>query len=56
LVQSGDVDALAEGMNDMYNNYEMYNRNNIRKICIRKFAPEVIAQQLTSIFDEVVSK
>lgn len=56
LVQSGDVDALAEGMNDMYNNYDMYNRNNIRKICIRKFAPEVIAQQLTSIFDEVVSK
>lgn len=55
LVKSGDVDALADGMNYMYNNCRKYDRVNIRNICIRKFAPEIIAQQLTNIFNEVVS-
>ena len=56
LVKSGSVDALAEAMNEMYNNYHNYDRENIRNICKCKFAPEVIAKQLSSIFEEVVNK
>lgn len=56
LVKPSDMDALAESMNEMYNNYQNYDRENIRNICKCKFAPEVIAKQLSSIFEEVVNK
>lgn len=56
LVKPGDADDLAKAMNEMYYNYQNYDRKNIRNICKQKFAPEVIAQQLTSIFEEVVSE
>ena len=56
LVKPGDVNALSQAMNEMYNNYHNYDRENIHNICKCKFAPEVIAQQLSSIFEEVVIK
>ena len=55
LVKPSDVDALANAMIQMYENYHMYNNEKIAEYCRSKFAPEVIAKQLTSIFEEVVS-
>lgn len=54
LVKPSDVDALANAMTKMYENYHLYNKKRIADYCRSKFAPEVIAKQLTSIFEEVV--
>lgn len=56
LVKPSDVDALANAMIEMYDNYLLYDNEKIAEYCRCKFAPEVIAQQLSSIFEEVVSK
>ena len=55
LVPPGDVDALSNAMIDMYNNYSKYDSVAIAEECKRRFAPQVIAEQLTRIFEEVVN-
>lgn len=56
LVPVEDVDALANAILDIYKNLRNYDRQAIADDCKNRFAPEVIAQQLTSIFEEVVTK
>ena len=56
LVPVEDVDALASAILDIYKNLRNYDRQAIADDCKNRFAPEVIAQQLTSIFEEVVTK
>ena len=53
LVETGDEDALAEAMNEMYANYSKYDNAAIANECLSKFSPHVIASQLTEIFNEV---
>ena len=55
LVPTEDVNALSEAMVNMYNNYETYDSVAIAEECKRRFAPQVIAEQLTRIFEEVVN-
>lgn len=55
LVPSDNVEALSEAMVNMYNNYETYDSVAIAEECKRRFAPQVIAEQLTQIFVEVVN-
>lgn len=55
IVPPEDVKALSDAMINMYNNYSKYDRRNIAKECRRKFAPQVIAQQLTDIFETVLN-
>ena len=55
LVPVEDVDALANAILDIYKNLRNYDRQVIADDCKNRFAPEVIARQLTSIFEEVVS-
>ena len=56
LVPVEDVDALANAILYIYKNLRNYDRQAIADDCKNRFAPEVIAQQLTSIFEEVVTK
>lgn len=56
LVPVEDVGALANAILIMYKDLKEYNRKNIALDCKSKFAPEVIAHQLSTLFDEVVSK
>lgn len=55
LVPTEDVNALSEAMIDIYNNYSQYNCVALAEECKRRFAPQVIAEQLTRIFEEVVN-
>lgn len=56
LIPTDDVDAMATAMKMMYNDYNKYDINTIAEGCKQKFAPQVIAQQLTDIFEEVIKK
>ena len=56
LVPVEDSNALASGLIKMAEDYEKYNRKEIAEECSRNFAPHVIAQQLTDIFENVVKQ
>lgn len=55
LVPVDDVGALANGILDIYKKLKNYDCRAIADECKKRFAPEVIAQQLSSIFEEVVT-
>ena len=56
LIPTGNVDALANAMLQMYNNYSHYNKKSIIEHCTKRFAPQVIVSQLTNIFMEVLEQ
>ena len=56
LVPVEDSDALADALIKMVQNLNKYNRKTIANECKRRFAPQVIAMQLTNIFEEVINK
>lgn len=51
-----DVDALADAIKYMFENYQSYNRAKIAEDCKNRFSPEVIARQLTDVFEKVVEE
>ena len=51
-----DVDALADAIKTMYLNRTAYDRQAIAADCQARFSPEVIARQLTGIFQQVIAK
>ena len=55
LIPVEDIDAMAEAMCKMYENYSQYDNVAITNECLSKFSPHVIASQLTEIFKEVTS-
>ena len=46
--------ALANAIMEMVQNLNQYNREAIAQDCHARFAPEVIAKQLTTIFEETI--
>lgn len=56
LLPTEDVEALSNAMVNMYDNYFNYDSLAIAEECKRRFAPNVIAGQLTEIFETVVNK
>ncbi len=56
LVPVDDVDALATAIKYMYEHYPNYNRQAIADDCKARFSSEVIAKQLTEIFEDVIAK
>lgn len=56
LVPTNDINAMSTAMIKMYNDYNRYDINAIAEGCKQKFAPQIIAQQLTDIFEEVIKK
>lgn len=55
FVETGDEDALAEAMKEMYANYNSYDSKAIADNCRNRFAPQVIATQLVKIFNEIMN-
>ena len=53
LVPADDINAMAEAMCKMYDNYCQFDNVAIANGCLNKFSPHEIASQLTEIFDEV---
>ena len=56
LVPVDDIEALAAAIRHMYEHHRDYNRQAIAEDCQARFSSEVIARQLTKIFDEVINK
>lgn len=56
LVPVDDVDALTKAIEYMFEHYDQYNRQAIAEDCKKRFSPEIIAEQLTGIFKEIVEK
>ncbi len=54
LVPVDDIDALAAAIRTMYTNYAQYSRKAIANDCRIRFSPEVIAHQLTAVFEKFV--
>ena len=54
LVPVEDSKALSNALIEMARNHHKYDRKAISDECKRRFAPQVIAQQLTDIFYEVI--
>ena len=54
LVPVDDVKALAAAIRHMYEHHQNYDRQAIADECQARFSPEVIAKQLTRIFEEVI--
>ena len=52
LIPVDDIDALSDAMIEIYNQYSKYNRTLIKNECLSRFAPDVIAKQLTGIFEK----
>ena len=51
-----DVDALADAIKYMFDNYQSYDRQKIAEDCKNRFSPEVIAHQLTDVFELVLKE
>lgn len=56
LVPVNDVDQLAEAIEYMSRHYQEYDKQAIADYCQARFSSEVIAKQLTDIFEDVVAK
>lgn len=56
LVPCDDIDSLSIAINTMYENYHRYDRKKTAADSRARFAPSVIAKQLTDVFNEVTKK
>ena len=56
LVPVEDTNALADAIVNICKNIDNYDRKAIAENCKQRFAPSVIAKQLTGIFEKVVAE
>ena len=56
LVPVDNVEALADAIKYMYDHHQEYDRQAIANDCQARFSSEVIAKQLTEIFEYVINK
>ena len=54
LCPINDVDAMAQAISHMMEHHEEYDRKKIAEDCQRRFGPQVIARQLTQVFESVL--
>lgn len=54
LIPNEDIEALKEAILHISNNLNDYNREAIAKDCQARFAPDIIAKRLTTIFVETI--
>lgn len=54
LIPTEDVNALGNAILHMVNNIDKYDRKAIAEDCQVRFSPEVIAKQLTQIFEDTI--
>ena len=56
LVPVGDVDALAEAMQVLVENYACYDPHKIRAECVKSFSEQTIINQLEIIYQNIILK
>lgn len=56
LLCDDNIEALQQGIEYMFHHYKDYDRQAIADDCRARFSSEVIAKQLTAIFEDVVAK
>lgn len=56
LVDKNSVEALAQGMLDLYNNRGKYSAEDIRKYCRYNFSEAAVVDKLTHIYSNVLDK
>ncbi len=54
LVPVNDVEALAEAMRKMRQNYSDYNTRQVSEECIGQFSPEVIAGEIIKVYSVIL--
>lgn len=55
LVDKGDINALADAMLKIYQNYSDYNSKDIRKNCSDRFGDEAVITRLKEVYKQVIS-
>ncbi len=55
LIPPNDIDALSSAMVSVFENYKKYNMSRIASDCFSRFSPQVIAGQLTNIFNDSIT-
>lgn len=56
VVNKNDQEELARAMSAIYNQYNLYNPNEIREYAINKFSPTVIAKQITKLYKTILQE
>ena len=51
-----DIDSLSHAIQKMYIGYSRYDRERIAQESRARFSPEVIARQLTEVFEKTIQK
>ena len=54
LVEVGDIDALAEAMLYVYENYESYDSCKLREYCSDNFSKEAVTTKLIKIYNDII--
>ncbi|MDC4364603.1 glycosyltransferase family 4 protein, partial [Acinetobacter baumannii] len=54
LVEKNSIDEMAEAIIDLYNNYNNYQAENIRKYCERSFSEQAVVGQLQNLYLSVI--
>ena len=56
LIPVEDINSLSKAIKEMYLHYDRYDREMIAQECRARFSPEVIARQLTEVFEKTIQK
>ena len=56
LIHSGDEDALLQGMNNLLDHSDEYDKAAIRQYAQKTFAAPIIGQQIADVYKKVVKK
>ena len=56
LIPVEDINSLSKAIQEMYFHYDRYDREKIAQDCRARFSPEVIAKQLTEVFEKTIQK
>ena len=54
LIESNNIQELADAMCEMINNYSQYNLNKISKNCLENYGPKAIGKKLILIYQEAL--
>ncbi len=56
LVEVDNEDQMVKALENMYDNYEKYDRQKIREECLSLYSPQSIAQQINEVYNSVIKK
>ena len=56
LIPPNCIDDMSNALRKMRFNYDTYNRDEISQECFNSFSPSVIANKLTTLFEDVICK